>query len=83
MIPDDLLEQFADVIAVKVAAKLAPQRAPAKRLLDAHEAAAYIGRSLASVKHMTIAGALPTVRVGRRVHYDISDLNRWIEENKA
>jgi len=82
MIPNELLDQFADAIAGKVAAKLAVHKAPAKRLLTAKEAAVYLGRSVNAIQHMTSAGELPAVRVGRRVHYATEDLDRWIVANK-
>lgn len=82
MVPNDVLDQLAESIASKVAARLAPARAP-KRLLSASDTATYLGRSLSAIKHMTAAGELPTVRVGRRVHYDLADLDRWIASNKV
>lgn len=81
MISNELFDQFANVIADKVAAKLAAHQKPAKRLLTARETAEYIGRSPEAVKQMTARGELPTVRAGRRVHYDLAALDHWIAEN--
>lgn len=79
MIPNELHE-LADAIAAKVAVKLAANPRN-KRLLTAQEAAEYIGRTPEAVQKMAQRGELPTVRAGRRVHYDIRALDRWIEEN--
>lgn len=81
MIPNELLDQFAETIATKVVAKLDTGR-PVKRLLTAKEAAEYIGRSTGAVQHLIARQELPTVRNGRRVHVDIEDLEKWIERNK-
>jgi excisionase family DNA binding protein len=53
-----------------------------KRLYSISEAATYLGRSDWSVRELIWGGKLPSVRVGRRVHLDIVDLDHWIEENK-
>lgn len=53
------------------------------RLLTVREAAIYLGRSIPSIRELVWSGSLPVVRVGRRIHFDILDLNRWIEENKV
>ena len=54
-----------------------------KRLYSVSEAAQYLGRSVWSVRELIWNGTLPSVRVGRRVHLDIVDLNRWIDRNKV
>ena len=83
MIPNELLDQFASTIAEKVAAKLMTSRPSERRLLTAKEAATYLGRSLGAIQHLTAAGDLPTVRTGRRVHYDVRDLDNWISGNRV
>lgn len=83
MIPNELLDQFASTIAEKVAAKLATSRPSERRLLTAKQAATYLGRSLGAVQHLTSSGELPTVRSGRRVHYDLRDLDQWISGNRV
>src|SRR6516225_5661384 len=45
-------------------------------------AAIYLGRSEQSVQHLIFQKELPVVRLGRRVHLDRRDLDRWIEKNK-
>lgn len=54
-----------------------------KRLYTIQEAAIYLGRSVWGVRELIWKGELPSVRVGRRVHLDINDLDAWIEQNKV
>ncbi len=54
-----------------------------KRLYSIPEAAAYLGRSVWSMREMVWAGKLPAVRDGRRIFIDLEDMNRWIELNKV
>jgi len=54
-----------------------------KRLYSVAEAAHYLGRSPWSVRRLIWAGQLPTVRVGRRVHLDVQDMEAFIEQNKV
>ena len=60
-----------------------PQSPLKKRLYSIPEAATYLGRSVWSVRELIWNGSLPSVRMGRRVHLDIIDLDRWIERNKV
>ena len=60
-----------------------PQSSIKKRLYSVPEAATYLGRSVWSVRELIWNGSLPSVRMGRRVHLDIIDLDRWIEKNKV
>jgi len=52
-----------------------------KRLFTVKEAAEYLGRTVGSVRELIWAGSLPCVKVGRRVHLDIVELDKWIEQN--
>jgi excisionase family DNA binding protein len=54
-----------------------------KRLYSIPEAATYLGRSIWSVRELIWNGNLPCVKVGRRVHLDIIDLDQWIDKNKV
>lgn len=54
-----------------------------KRLLTVGEASVYLGRSVPSVRELIWAGSLPCVKVGKRIHLDIFDLDKWIEEHKT
>lgn len=60
-----------------------PRETIKKRLLTIKEASVYLGRSIPSVRELVWAGRLPIVREGRRIHLDIYDLERWIEECKT
>ena len=55
---------------------------PVKRLYTLPEAAIYLGRSTWSVRRLVWAGELPTVRAGGRVHFDVRDMDEFIERNK-
>lgn len=54
-----------------------------KRLLSEKETAAYLGRSLWAIREMRYAGKLPFVKDGKRVLFDVLDLNDWIEKSKT
>ena len=61
-----------------------PEKATIKpRLLTVKEASTYLGRSVPSVRELIWSGSLPIVRVGRRIHFDIGDLEKWIEAHKT
>jgi excisionase family DNA binding protein len=56
---------------------------PGAVLLDIGQAGTYLGRTAKSIEHLVAAKELPTVRIGRRVHLDRRDLDKWIEKNKV
>ncbi len=62
---------------------MTPQAKFVKRLYSLPEAAMYLGRSTWSVRRLIWSGALPSVRVGGRVHVDVRDMDDLIEKNKA
>ncbi len=53
-----------------------------KRLYNEKEAAEYLGRSIWSIRELRYNGVLKYIKVGTRIHYDIYDLNEFIENNK-
>lgn len=53
-----------------------------KRLYNIKEAAKYLGRSVWALREMYYSGKIACVRDGRRMLFDISDLDVWIEMNK-
>jgi len=79
----DLLDQFAALVAEKVAANLRSQPPSQPRLYTVSQVAEMIGRSKGAVQHLISRGELPAVRSGRRVHVAAEDLERWIEENRG
>ncbi len=46
-------------------------------------ASVYLGQSVPSLREIIWAGSLPAVRVGKRIHLDINDLDKWVEEHKT
>ncbi len=54
-----------------------------KRLYALKEAAVYMGRSIWSMRRLIYGGMLPVVRVNGRVHVDLADMDRLIEESKV
>ena len=55
----------------------------AQRYLDTRQAAAYLGLSPKTLIKMRITGDGPRyAKVGRRVIYDVADLDAWVEERK-
>ena len=62
---------------------MTPQAKFLKRLYSLREAAMYLGRSTWSVRRLIWSGALPSVRVGGRVHLDVRDMDDLIDKNKA
>ncbi len=54
------------------------------RLVDVHGAALYLGEiSPWTVREMHWRGDLPAVRLGRRLLFDVRDLDTLIERNKV
>lgn len=54
-----------------------------KRLYNVKEAAKYLGRTVWAVREMYYAGKIACIRDGRRMLFDILDLDAWIEKNKS
>jgi len=54
-----------------------------QRLFTLPEAAGYLGRTLWSMRHLAGKGSLPCVREGKRIFFDVNDLNKYIERNKV
>jgi excisionase family DNA binding protein len=54
-----------------------------KRLFTAKEAALYLGRSVHAIRELQWDGLLPAVKVGRRIHFDVLDLDKFIEQHKS
>lgn len=52
------------------------------RLLDVKQAGAYLGVSPWTVRELAWRGELPEVRIGRRLLFDIRDLDGLVERNK-
>jgi excisionase family DNA binding protein len=55
---------------------------PGRRLLTLAEVADILGTSVSSVRRLIWRGDLPAVRLTRRIHVDVQDLDRLIERTK-
>lgn len=54
-----------------------------KRLFNIKETAHYLGRTSSAIRHMVWRGEIPYVRLGKRVFFDILDLEQWIASHKV
>jgi len=52
------------------------------RLLDAKEIAERLGVPESWVRESARSGAMPSVRLGRYVRFDLRDVEAWLEECK-
>jgi excisionase family DNA binding protein len=52
------------------------------RLLDAVEVADRLGVPVSWVRESARSGAIPCVRLGRYVRFDLADVEAWIEKCK-
>ena len=56
---------------------------PKRRLVDVKEAAKMLGRSEEAVRELQWNGTLPVVRIGRRVQYEVADIEALMDQNKG
>ena len=61
--------------------EMSSNRTVGKRLLDAREAALYLGLEVDTVYKKARLRGLPSVKVGRALRFDIRALDRLIEQN--
>jgi excisionase family DNA binding protein len=54
----------------------------AKRWLNVQEAAAYLSVVAYTIRDAAWSGELPYVRAGKRLIFDVKDLDRWAESRK-
>jgi len=52
------------------------------RLLDAKEIAERLGVPESWVRESARSGAMPCVRLGRYIRFDLGDVEKWLEECK-
>ena len=69
----------APLISVSRTAAKVPLR---KRLLTIQEAAEYLGRTAPALRELQWAGKIPYIQEGRRIHFDLHDLDEWIASHK-
>lgn len=54
-----------------------------KRLYSEKETAKYLGRSVWKVREMRCSGKLPFIQDGKRILFDVMDLDTWIDKSKT
>ncbi len=74
-VPDELLDDLAERVAVRVAALLAEKAVDDSRWLDADQAAAYLGCARTRVYDLVRREKLVARRDGRRMLFRKSDLD--------
>jgi excisionase family DNA binding protein len=55
---------------------------PGQRLLTLREAACYLGLSQWTLRELYWKGRVPGVRMTRKIHFDLRDLDSFIEASK-
>jgi excisionase family DNA binding protein len=80
-IPDSMLEQLADLVAVRINAR--GTDADGSPWMTAKQAAGYLGCSVSRVRTLTIIGELPHHRDGRRPLYNRDELDAYIRAGGA
>lgn len=53
-----------------------------KRLFTVREASVYLGRSPHAIREMQWSGKLPYIKDGKRILFDVRDMDTWIEKNR-
>jgi predicted DNA-binding transcriptional regulator AlpA len=60
-----------------------PLENKSRKILNAPEAAAYCGSSASTFAKLRVYGGGPVyVKLGRRVGYDVADLDRWLASHR-
>lgn len=54
-----------------------------ERLFALPKAAKYLGRTVWSMRHLAGRGSIPCVRDGKRIFFDVNDLDKYIERNRT
>lgn len=52
-------------------------------LVDVHEAAEFLGRSINSMYLDCRAGLIPHYRIGHSLRFDMDELKAWLESNRG
>ena len=76
------LDGLIDLLADRVAAKVATSQISTRRLVDVRGAAEYLGCSPAAVRQKVARGELPTVRLDGKNRFDLRDLDELIDRAK-
>jgi excisionase family DNA binding protein len=75
------LDALADAIAERVIARMEAASAPA--YVSAKEVARRLNLSVRGVQDRASRGALPSVRIGKRVVFRWAEVEGWLREGKA
>jgi len=79
MVDQNFIERLAHALAARIIPRLLDGK-PYPRLMNATEAAAYLGReSEASIYHLVKRREIPCVKHGRNLRFDRLELDKWIE----
>ena len=57
--------------------------AVSKRLIDVREASTYLGLAVGTLYNLVSMKQIPHVKLGRKLLFDLKDLDKWIEESKV
>jgi excisionase family DNA binding protein len=76
------LDGLIDLLADRLAARVARTQASTRRLVDVRGAAEYLGCSPAAIRQKVARGELPTVRIDGKNRFDLRDLDTLIEQAK-
>lgn len=53
------------------------------RLLDVHGCAEYLGFTESKVRGLVERGQIPFMKLGKKLHFDVRTLDRWIERSMS
>ena len=53
-----------------------------QRLVDINAVAVYLSLTPAAISHMVQRHQIPFVRLGRRVRFDLRQIDRWVERQQ-
>lgn len=76
----DEIDKIADAVVARLESRIPTSNG--NRLLSVDAAATMLGRSKDAVYMLINRGRLASVREGRRVHIELSELERFIDRNR-
>ena len=76
------LDSLIDLLADRLAVKVAGSQPFARRLVDVRGAAEYLGCSPAAIRQKVARRELPTVRIDGKNRFDLRDLDALIQQAK-
>lgn len=59
------------------------QTAIVPRLLNVHQAAQYLSTSVHAIRQLGWGREIPSLKIGKRVLFDIRDLDKFVERQKV